>query len=162
MVKRIVKTESKFASVFIKDSDEKWYNEIKFLKEYLTYSNDEYMETILFQLKTHGKISGLDVERLHDLMQNVNLEELYVSYLLEGEEKLGKKSSIFAEASPGVSAQIREIMNRKDKLGDWDRKFVLGETGTALLDQCMARGGWLSAKQMKQIDRIEKNLGIKK
>lgn len=178
-MKKIIKREDKFANVFIKESDAKLAEEVNFLSEYLKFSADVFMEDVYNKFLMTNEIESKDIIRVRELMGQVDLNELYVNFLLNGEERLGEvknKGKVVFDSleqinerviSMGVQSingkRIVEIMRAGlGTLKGWDSEFIFGNTGSDLLNQCHARGGSLSPKQERQISRIEKVLRIKK
>ena len=166
MVKQVKTSENKFKNVFVKESDSEEARKV-FLIEYLKLASDTYMSKCLKNIISGQALSLVDKERIDDLMVNVDLELLVVEAMLEGKYREdGTVDFKVVEENPeprsDIEARIIKVMqNGKGKLGQWDDRFIFGKDGQSLLSQCRNRNGWLSEKQLLQLSRIEKILGIR-
>lgn len=179
MVKKVYKQETSFSDVFVKETGK--YKKYKdYLRDYFNIvGKDDYLADLLVKIKTGKGLSGVEIERLDDLMANVSLEELLVDALLTGDDLelsdddanallsednnkvKGKPTdpAILTAEQLRIKSKIQAVTAHADRLSGWDLKFVKGDSGTALMDQFEGRK-WLSDKQLKQLERIAKILRV--
>lgn len=158
---KVISAPSNFKVAFSSEDEKR----VKYLTAYMEIvrDGDRYMGDIL-EMFISGKMYDLGptdrntaCRRVDDLMRNVDLDELYVNKLMDE-----NKVNDFSQVPVDLSYRISAIMEKADSLGSWDRKFILGESGKALMTQVQNRGGYISEKQLKQVERIEKTLGIRR
>lgn len=164
MVKPI-KEKRDFSSVFNDSISEVNKKRKDYLSDYLGHNPaDSYMEQLYKKFLRGENIADTEGERVDELMQNVDLDVLFVNSLLAPEGKTLEdlsKPGLNLDYKPQIVDRIEKVMDwGKGRLKGWNAQFIFGDDGAALLNQCVGRGGWLSPKQLKQLDRIEKILGL--
>lgn len=143
------KASKKFSTTFENSFMNKEMLQFKdYLAEYLNYYNDSYFRGLFRKLIQGEDLNEREVAQTKELMQKCSLAEMFVNKRLADEFGL--------EPDMGNDAALLEkldyITNRAHIFEtDWDKKFITDNGG--ILEQ-YRRKGYLSEKQMEQVDRL--------
>lgn len=135
--------ETTFADSFSNQARYKEYSE--YLSKYIeTADGDPYWENVHRKIIRGDELTDTEISQLHDLINNVNINEMMVNKLL------GEDMAVESDTYEKVSF----IDKNKGKLErKWDIQFA-----STILEQYQKRG-YISPKQQKQVDRLFKALG---